>query len=1205
MPSPSHRIMGPRTWTLASSVAVVALGATGFLWRSTGIATLTSLFPNSPNMRANTAAAMMFCGIALALLSQREPPKFPRRLATAFAILVAAIGALTLTEYLFGWSLGIDQLLSHEDASQTMLGYSSRMPSTVALCFVFAGIALFLAAMDNGLRWRWPLLSALGASITLMATMVLAGYLLKALLHTDLAVYPGVAPNAAAGFVILGLGLLAFVRGAGHLTWSVSASPTRGILLGGTCLLLFALLSTIFTFQFQQDHQWVSHTQEVLKEIESMTRSMGDLVSSARGYLVSAEEHLLAQRAQSQAAVREHFAVLRGLTADNPRQQRRLDQLEPLIARRDMLWEQLIALRRQAGPAAPVLQPAAAAENAVSNDIRVLLKEMRDDEYDLLDRRSAQTNASASRTFLLLPLGLFLSLTTLCVALFFLNAGVGEQHQAERSLLEAHEKLRSSEENLRLMISGVKDYSILTLDPDGLVATWNLGAQRLKGWSAEEIIGQHFSRFYSREEAADHVPHRELEIAKAEGQFVGEGWRIRKDGSRFWASVVITRVVHDDGLFVGFSKVTRDTTERRRIEHAMKEEEARLAAVIGSAMDAVITVDEHQNVTLFNPAAEKMFGYNAPAVMGSSLERLIPPRFRGSHASHIRTFADTNTTRRKMGALTPIYGLRANGEEFPIEASISQAQIGGQKIFSVILRDISERNRVEEALRQQASLLDLAPVLVRDMQSHIVFWSSGLEKLYNYSKSEAVGSISHHLLHSEFPIPLEQIERSLELQGSWEGELLHRSRDGSRVIVNSLWVLYRDAQGQPIRILEVNADITARKRAEALQQRSQKLESLGTLSGGIAHDFNNILLAITGNTKLAIADLPPEHPVQQSLSEIAKAGSRATDLVRRILTFSRPSEIKRQILELQPVVEEALKLVRATLPATVEFRTTFAPNLPTVLADSTQVHQIIVNLATNAAHAIGAKSDGLIEIRLDAAKLTVDDSDHSLNLPEGTYVRLYVSDNGCGMDRGTLDRIYDPFFTTKGPGEGTGLGLSVVHGIMKNHDGGIAVYSEPGRGTAFRLFFPAAGSAPAAAQESHSEVQRQRTERILYVDDEEALVVLVTRTLQRLGYKVTGQTDPAKALELFRADPAQFDAVVTDLAMPQLSGFDLASQLLTARPDIPIVMTSGYVRVEDQERALHMGLRDLILKPDTIEQLGRTLDRVFQKEPTPSKPISH
>jgi PAS domain S-box-containing protein len=622
-------------------------------------------------------------------------------------------------------------------------------------------------------------------------------------------------------------------------------------------------------------------------------------------------------------------------------------------------------------------------------------------------------------------------------------------------------------------------------------------------------------------------------------------------------------------------------------------------------MDAVITVDENQVITLFNPAAEQMFGIRADQALGRSLERLLPERFRATHTSHIQKFTQANVSRRKMGVLIPIYGLRSNGEEFPIEASISQAHVGGQVILSVILRDVSERNRSEETLRQHASLLDVAPVLVRDMDDRIVFWSSGLAKLYKFKREEAEGHISHELLQTKFPEPLEEILKKLHSLGFWEGELLHRDREGNQVVVNSQWVLNRDSQGAPIRILELNADITAKKRAEAIQLRSQKLESLGTLAAGISHDFNNILLAITGNTGLAIADLPADHPVQESLAEIAKAGSRATDLVRRILTFSRPDELKRQTVDLRPVMEEALKLVRATLPATIQFQTEFAADLPTVLADSSQVHQIIVNLATNASHAIGAKSDGLIQIRLDATDLNDEDYSHALDLPSGNYVRLSISDNGCGMDAATLERIYDPFFTTKKPGEGTGLGLSVVHGIMKNHGGGIVVYSDPGRGTAFRLFFPAAGAALAAATKPSSMLLRLRNESILYVDDEEPLVVLAKRTLERLGYKVTGQTNPLQALELFRRDPTAFDAVVTDLAMPQLSGFDLAAQILALRPNVPIIMNSGFVRPEDQERALHMGLRDLILKPDTIDQLGRILDHVFQADPiVPAKPLA-
>lgn len=804
--------------------------------------------------------------------------------------------------------------------------------------------------------------------------------------------------------------------------------------------------------------------------------------------------------------------------------------------------------------------------------------------------------AFGQQTIVVLPtLGLFLSFTLLLVALFFLKAGNKERTQVELALRQAEEQLRFNDERFQLLISRVKGYAIFTLDPEGRVATWNEGAQELKGWEAKEIIGQHFSKFYPQEEAGERKLERNLEIARTEGQFEEEGWRVRKDGSRFMAKVVITPIHDVEGRLSGFAKVTRDMTEYRRIERAVKEEEARLAAVIDSAMDAVVTVDEKQRITLFNPAAERMFGCSASEVMGRPLDQFMPARFRSAHASHIQTFGQTNTTRRRMGQMGAIYGLRSNGEEFPIEASISQVQQGEQRMYSVILRDITERKLAEEELRQQASLLGLGTVLVRDMESRIVFWSAGAEKLYKYSKEEALGKISHTILQTEFLVPLPEIEEILRKNGSWEGELVHHTRDGGRLVVASQWVIYRTAEGKAIRILESNADITARKRAEEAQLRSQKLEGLGTLAGGIAHDFNNILLAITGNTKLAIADLPPEHAAQESLAEIAKAGARATDLVRRILVFSRPQELKREVLHLQPVVEEALKLVRATLPTTIAFRTKFAHDLPTVMADGTQIHQVIVNLATNAAHAIGEKS-GVIEFRLDVTLVREGDTGEAGNLREGEYVRLYVGDNDCGMERTTLDRIFDPFFTTKGPGKGTGLGLSVVHGIMTNHGGAVRVYSEPGRGTAFHLYFPAVGTAAEIAQKPAGEARRGGHEHILYVDDEEPLVFLGTRMLERIGYKVTGHTDAALALEEFRANPQEFDVVVTDLSMPKMSGFEFARELLARRADMPVVLTSGYVRPEDQERAQSMGLRDLILKPHTIEQLSRTLDELFHRE---------
>ena len=803
----------------------------------------------------------------------------------------------------------------------------------------------------------------------------------------------------------------------------------------------------------------------------------------------------------------------------------------------------------------------------------------------------------------MLPLGLFLSLTMIALALAFLNGGIRDEAEARHALHSVNDHLRATEARFRTLIAGVKDYAIFLLDPTGHVVTWNAGAEAIKGWKADEIIGQHMSRFYSLEEVESQKPQSELKIAGEEGRYEEEAWRVRKDGSQFFAHVLITAIRDDCGTITGFAKVTRDLTESRRKEQAIREEEERLAAVIGSAMDAIITVDENQNITLFNPAAERIFLCSASQAIGLSLDRFIPGWFETTRVAHFQNFIQTNTAQKETPERSSLCGIRMDGKEFPIEASISHVQIGGSRVFSVILRDVTERKLAEEKLRSQASLLDLAPVLVRDMEDRIMYWSSGVERIYGYSREEALGRLSHNLLNTEFPGPMAQIEKLLKESGGWEGELIHRAKDGSRVIVASQWVLYRDASGNPIRILEVNADITARKKAEQLQLRSQKLEGLGTLAGGIAHDFNNILMAINGNAKMATEGLPAGHPARESLTEITKAGARAADLVRRILTFSRPQEFKHETLNLQSIVEEALKLLRASLPATIEFQTHFPGNVPAIVADASQIHQIVVNLATNAAHAIGTKA-GCIDFRIDSVWLDENSPEFIPELQRGTFVCLHVKDNGSGMDRATLDQVFDPFFTTKKVGEGTGLGLSVVHGIMAKHGGAVRVYSELGKGTIFHLYFPASSKPVVEKPEPVQKVLRGRNEHILYVDDEEGLVFLGKRLLERLGYIVTGHTDALKALEEFRANPHNFQAVVTDMAMPGMSGLEFARELLAARPDIPIVMTSGYVRPEDQEKALRMGLRDLLLKPHNSDQLARTIDRVLHSDAPESKPVT-
>jgi len=404
----------------------------------------------------------------------------------------------------------------------------------------------------------------------------------------------------------------------------------------------------------------------------------------------------------------------------------------------------------------------------------------------------------------------------------------------------------------------------------------------------------------------------------------------------------------------------------------------------------------------------------------------------------------------------------------------------------------------------------------------------------------------------------------------------------------------RDAGGTVFRIVGIAEDITAMRQLEEQFRQSQKLEAIGTLAGGIAHDFNNILGAILGNVDLALADVGSAHPARESLVEIQRAGHRARDLVQRILSFSRKEAHERRPVSLTAVVEEGARLLRATLPAGVDLVATSASDVPEVLADSSQIHQILLNLGTNAWHAIGDRP-GRIEISLRATTLN-GGGEHPAELPPGRYAVLEVSDDGQGMDAATLSRAFEPFFTTKPPGRGTGLGLSVVHGIVQNHGGAITARSQVGRGTTFVLYFPAIAAAAAAQRAEPPAPARGQGQHVLYLDDEAPLVLLAARTLERLGYRATGFSDPAEALRAFAAKPHDFDLVITDLNMPGTSGLTVAAEILRIRPGMPVVLASGYVTEALRQQAEEIGIRHVLYKPSTLEEFSRDLHRLLSEK---------
>jgi PAS domain S-box-containing protein len=564
-----------------------------------------------------------------------------------------------------------------------------------------------------------------------------------------------------------------------------------------------------------------------------------------------------------------------------------------------------------------------------------------------------------------------------------------------------------------------------------------------------------------------------------------------------------------------------------------------------------------------------------------------------------------------------------DGRTFPAEVTMRLIEIEGRPVVLCTARDVTERRTTVDALRDSErrfrDFFNQSPIgmAIFDSQHRPKAVNAACLRMYAVATHEEFGRLKPFddaaLTDPDRKTLLKggtvRFETRVEFDRLREDLKLATSRTGHAHLDVMITNLGLDAEFNPKGYLMHVQDVTEQRRAEeALQARerqlrqSQKMEAIGTLAGGIAHDFNNLLTPIMGYTEMAVMS-EPETAVRQYLDEVLKASRRARDLVQQILTFSRQSDKALRPVRFGPILKEVLKLLRASLPATVEIRQEIRTERDGLQADPTEIHQVLMNLCTNAAHAMRERG-GVLTVQLN--ELTVDRFARGelARLAPGPYLELVVSDTGAGMDKATQERIFEPFFTTKKSGEGSGMGLSVVHGIVTALKGLIAVESEPGKGTTFRLFFPRLEEAPAPAEEAAQAVPGG-TERVLFVDDEPNIAQLMQELLTSLGYRATVFTSSPEALQAFRADPGAFDLVITDQLMPQLNGSELAREVTRLRPGLPVILCTGFSRTLSQEEAEAVGITEHIMKPVVVRQLAEALRRALDGAAARAAPDVH
>jgi PAS domain S-box-containing protein len=762
-----------------------------------------------------------------------------------------------------------------------------------------------------------------------------------------------------------------------------------------------------------------------------------------------------------------------------------------------------------------------------------------------------------------------------------------KKSESETSRLKNVErKLSDCEQKLKALMAG-PDCITITRLKDGKIIEANDHFFKTTGHNRDEVIGRTAKEINGWAKPDDRqlfirILDEKEEVSNFETSFC------HKDGSIVPYSMS-ARLIELNGEKCVIS-ITRDITDRKKAEEDLQRSQSFLYNIINAFDDPVFVKDEDHRWVILNDKSCQLAGRSREELIGKTDYDFVPKEEADVFWQKDQLVFDTGKTNINEEKIT----LHGKTHTISTQKTLFIDSESGKKYIVGAIRDITEQKQAEEALRESEakfrSLFDLSPqaIALSEIDSgRLVDVNDNFCRLTGYTKSDILQKRTTDIFYSKAKRKkfLNELKRSGEIRG-----LAMDFKIKSGEIANTLmFSKIIQILGQSL-ILTIFFDITEKKRLESKLHQIQRLEAIGTLAGGIAHDFNNILFPIIGYAELMMEEVQEESFIHHASSEILAAARRAQELAQQILTFSRESVPELKPIKIQPIIQEALKFIRSTIPSTIEIRQEIRESCPLLIANQVQIHQLIMNLVTNASHAM-EDHGGVLEVSLEEVDLGPANRDDP-EFPHGNHLCLTVSDTGTGMTEAVRERIFEPYFTTKEKGKGTGLGLSVVHGIVKSLGGDIGVSTKPGKGSTFTVYLPAINTIGKRPKNSAAKPVPGGTEQILLVDDEEPIVRMEEEMLKRLGYRLVPRTSSIEALEAFRAQPDKFDLVITDMTMPNMTGARLAKEILKIRSDIPIILCTGYSEKIPKEK---LSAISYVMKPVSMSQIARTIREALDK----------